>query len=147
MSGWGGRVFFFFFSEMFFCRSGLKIKKTAGQPSPKTNAACLEGVVPLLSLSLSQLQYPLFSPVSRLAVKGGDLVILSGRDDGPRQGLEARGARGSARRSNERGGRGRIAGQRRRWKPPRRRPGALDTLRARSDRGAMYQRCRHGGDG
>lgn len=85
MSGWGGRVFFFFFSEMFFCRSGLKIKKTAGQPSPKTNAACLEGVVPLLSLSLFPSSnilssHPYLGLPSKAAISSSSLAATMARD-------------------------------------------------------------------
>ena len=87
MGGWGVRVFCFFFSEMFFCRSGLKIKKTAGQPSPKTNAACLEGVVPLLSLSLSLFpssnilsSHPYLGLPSKAAISSSSLAATMARD-------------------------------------------------------------------
>lgn len=83
--GGGVVFFFFFFSEMFFCRSGLKIKKTAGQPSPKTNAACLEGVVPLLSLSLFPSSnilssHPYLGLPSKAAISSSSLAATMARD-------------------------------------------------------------------
>ena len=121
-------------------------KKNSKQPSPsldETNAHVSKSNLSLLSFSL---------PVSRLAVPGRDLVVLSRSDDGARrdertQREAARGGRRRALKRRRRSGGGAEAGQRRGQWRPRRQPAALGTLRARSDSGAMCYRGSHGGFG